>query len=362
MTAALAIDPFNTNNFLYGTGATLYGTTDANLWDDTNTSTPFHISVKGNGIEETSITDLAVPPSGPKLLSGVGDIRGFYHNSVTTVPSTQYQVLTSTNSLDFAQSVPAKVVRAGNGDSSNCEKSFAYSTDGGQTWKMVGGQPTGVTGSNNDSVAMSADGTRVIWAPNGTTAAYTSTNWTAATPTWTAVTGLRAQAKVRADRVTANKFYGFANGAFYVSTNGTSFSASVSSGLPTTAKVVTVYNKANDVWLVSPDPTTGGVWHSTNGGTSFTKLTNVSLADGVGFGAPANGQPYPAIYLAGQVASLMDRFGLEDDVPIEHGMVSKAIENAQVKVEGYNFDLRKHVVEYDDVLNKQRGIIYGDGP
>ncbi len=60
------------------------------------------------------------------------------------------------------------------------------------------------------------------------------------------------------------------------------------------------------------------------------------------------------------IASLMDRFGLEDDVPIEHGMVSKAIENAQVKVEGYNFDLRKHVVEYDDVLNKQRAIIYGE--
>jgi preprotein translocase subunit SecA len=60
------------------------------------------------------------------------------------------------------------------------------------------------------------------------------------------------------------------------------------------------------------------------------------------------------------IASLMDRFGLEDDVPIEHGMVSKAIENAQTKVEGYNFDLRKHVVEYDDVLNKQREIIYGE--
>ncbi len=60
------------------------------------------------------------------------------------------------------------------------------------------------------------------------------------------------------------------------------------------------------------------------------------------------------------IASLMDRFGLEDDVPIEHGLVSKAIENAQTKVEGYNFDLRKHVVEYDDVLNKHREIIYGE--
>ncbi|MCD6289629.1 MAG: preprotein translocase subunit SecA, partial [Anaerolineae bacterium] len=58
------------------------------------------------------------------------------------------------------------------------------------------------------------------------------------------------------------------------------------------------------------------------------------------------------------IANLMERLGVEDDVPIEHNMVSKAIENAQIKVEGYNFDLRKHVLEYDDVVNTQREIIY----
>ncbi|MBI2755761.1 MAG: preprotein translocase subunit SecA [Chloroflexi bacterium] len=60
------------------------------------------------------------------------------------------------------------------------------------------------------------------------------------------------------------------------------------------------------------------------------------------------------------VAGLMDRLGLEEDVPLEHPWVSKAIENAQTKVEAYNFDARKHVVEYDDVLNRQRDVIYGD--
>ena len=49
---------------------------------------------------------------------------------------------------------------------------------------------------------------------------------------------------------------------------------------------------------------------------------------------------------------------MEEDMPIEHGLVSKAIENAQVRVEGYNFDIRKHVLEYDDVVNKQREVIY----
>ena len=59
-----------------------------------------------------------------------------------------------------------------------------------------------------------------------------------------------------------------------------------------------------------------------------------------------------------QVAKLMTIFKLPEDVPLEHGMVSRAIEQAQTKVEGFHFDSRKHLVEYDDVLNKQREIIY----
>lgn len=60
------------------------------------------------------------------------------------------------------------------------------------------------------------------------------------------------------------------------------------------------------------------------------------------------------------IAELMSKLGVEDDIPIEHGMVSKAIGNAQVKVEGHNFDIRKHVLEYDDVVNKQREVIYAE--
>ena len=59
-----------------------------------------------------------------------------------------------------------------------------------------------------------------------------------------------------------------------------------------------------------------------------------------------------------QVAKLMTVFKLPEDVPLEHAMVSRAIEQAQVKVEGFHFDSRKHLVEYDDVLTKQRDIVY----
>ncbi|HKG29223.1 MAG TPA: preprotein translocase subunit SecA [Thermomicrobiales bacterium] len=61
-----------------------------------------------------------------------------------------------------------------------------------------------------------------------------------------------------------------------------------------------------------------------------------------------------------RISTLMERLGMEEDVPIEHGVISKSIENAQIKVEGHNFDLRKHVVQYDDIMNKHREVIYGD--
>jgi preprotein translocase subunit SecA len=64
------------------------------------------------------------------------------------------------------------------------------------------------------------------------------------------------------------------------------------------------------------------------------------------------------IFGSDRIAGLMQRLGMEDGVPIEHGMVSKAIERAQKQVEAQNFSVRKHLLEYDDVMNKQRENIY----
>ncbi len=64
------------------------------------------------------------------------------------------------------------------------------------------------------------------------------------------------------------------------------------------------------------------------------------------------------IFGSGRLSGIMDKLGMEEDEPIEHSMISKAIENAQRKVEGHNFDIRKHLLEYDDVMNKQREVIY----
>lgn len=60
-----------------------------------------------------------------------------------------------------------------------------------------------------------------------------------------------------------------------------------------------------------------------------------------------------------RLTRIVEALGLEEDQPIEHKMLSSAIENAQKRVEGKNFDIRKHVIQYDDVMNKQREVIYG---
>ncbi|MBA4367584.1 MAG: preprotein translocase subunit SecA [Desulfobacterium sp.] len=59
-----------------------------------------------------------------------------------------------------------------------------------------------------------------------------------------------------------------------------------------------------------------------------------------------------------RISNIMERLGMEDGEPIEHRLISRAIENAQGKVEGHNFDIRKQLIEYDDVMNQQREVIY----
>lgn len=64
------------------------------------------------------------------------------------------------------------------------------------------------------------------------------------------------------------------------------------------------------------------------------------------------------IFGSDRISGVMEKLGMAEDEAIEHTMISRAIENAQRKVEGHNFDIRKHLLEYDDVMNKQREVIY----
>ena len=64
------------------------------------------------------------------------------------------------------------------------------------------------------------------------------------------------------------------------------------------------------------------------------------------------------IFGSERILKLMDTLKMDENEPIEHGLVTRAIENAQKRVEGHNFDIRKHLLEYDDVMNQQRDVIY----
>ncbi|MBI5167525.1 MAG: preprotein translocase subunit SecA [candidate division NC10 bacterium] len=66
------------------------------------------------------------------------------------------------------------------------------------------------------------------------------------------------------------------------------------------------------------------------------------------------------IFGSDRISKVMDKLGMEEGEPIEHNMVTRAIETAQKRVEAHNFEIRKHLLEYDDVMNKQRQIIYGE--
>ncbi|MBP7249870.1 MAG: preprotein translocase subunit SecA [Selenomonas sp.] len=66
------------------------------------------------------------------------------------------------------------------------------------------------------------------------------------------------------------------------------------------------------------------------------------------------------LFASDRITKIMDKLGMEEDEPIEHKIITNAIEHAQKKVEARNFDIRKHVLEYDDVMNQQREVMYGE--
>ena len=66
------------------------------------------------------------------------------------------------------------------------------------------------------------------------------------------------------------------------------------------------------------------------------------------------------LFASDRIAGIMDKLGMEEDEPIEHRLITNSIEHAQKKVEARNFDIRKHVLEYDDVMNQQREVMYGE--
>ncbi len=299
----VAIDPFNSGTIMFGTGATIWGTSDATNVDS-NKST--HWTVRAQGLEETAVIDLVSPPQGAHLLSGLGDIGGFRHSDLKTVPAEgmcSNPLFGNTDSIDFAESNPmvmARVGRAGEG-----VRRGGYSIDGGKTWSPFAMEPKGSRGSGH--IAVSADGTTFVWTPTGQVPSITRDNGT----TWAPALGVPIGTLVFADRVNSQKFYGLygRQGELYLSVDGGQTFKIAVQGLPSGDVLRPVAGFEGELWYV------GGkaLFHSTDGGKSFAKLNSVTDVGTVGLGRPAPGGSRPAIYVIAEVSGTSGAFRSDDD-------------------------------------------------
>jgi len=313
------IDPFDPAHVTVVTGAGLWRSTDATAVDKNQ---PVHWRFTTEGLEETVVTALVSPPKGAELLSGVGDICGFRHDDVTKPPADGMfnPPFNFTSGLDFAEANPDVVARVGTvwGEG----KHGALSKDGGKTWTVFATEPA--EAKTGGGIAISADASTLLWVIKKEAPVISRDLG----KTWAKAEGLPVPAQTAdwvvvnlrpaADRVNPNKLYVYdsADGIFYVSTDaGKHFEKTATnfSGLPDYARASgsmhTVPGFEGHIWV-----TTGKeVMRSVDSGKTFQSVTSTEASHAIGFGAPAPGRKYPAIYLVGKVGG-KDGFFRSDDI------------------------------------------------
>jgi hypothetical protein len=260
---------------------------------------------------------LISPPTGAHLISGVGDIDGFRSDDVNVSPPEGTFAgprFSSTRDLAFAGGKPELMVRIGNGGRGS-RAHAAISEDGGKNWSAFASDAPGGYGGQG-RLAMSADGSAVVWAVQRGSAFVTYDRGT----TWTNCQGFSGGSVV-ADPVNPSRFYAFnsQNGKLLASTNRAESFEATAAALPPAqgnfgrgggSGVLSVTTGIEgDIWVGSRS---SGLHHSTNGGTSFTKLDSVGGADALGFGKAAPGKTFPALYLLGSVNQLHARYRSDD--------------------------------------------------
>ena len=321
---AIAIDPFNSDRMMYGTGATLYGTDNLTNWDK---GEKFDIKVRAKGIEETVSNALLVIPDTEDdgLITSLFDINGFYHEDITKVPTImanmngdKYESLESSVDADYAKLNPKIVFRVGERRAIDSYGSYAngmtISKDGGKTFSLIHDRIGNSEGGGE--VAVSADGSVVLWATPDE-----PVSWSKGGYNWKACEGIPTNAMIASDRANANMFYGCSkDGKVYYSTDlGKTFEEGQIEGLPAVGSAQDLNIKAvkgfeGHVWVGTNkgDKGTNGLWHSTDGGKTYTKLDTVEGALSFGFGKAKEEGGYPAIYMAGIVEGKNGFFRSDD--------------------------------------------------
>lgn len=367
MMGDIEINPFDSDEMMYGTGATIYGSENLTDWDK---GEDVNIKVMGTGVEETAVLSLICPPiDGVELISGVGDICGFVHDDITTIRDCMMTgpTFTSTTGLDYAELNPEIIVRVGNTDKEQYEmikKSVAISDDGGKTWSEV--QPNvsyTFPATSEDqivqggTVAVSADGSTFVWSTGVDTGVICYINGG-----WKAVDTLPAGANVCSDRVNPDVFYAYADHTLYVSTDkGLTFTEKYSSeDMPASSKIKAVPGEEGDVWIPgsgSAEEAKSGLWVTKDGGDTIEKIDNVKRSDVVGFGKGKEGSDYLAVYAVMETDGVNGVYRSDDcgeswirvnDDQHQYGSINYAV-TGDLRVYGRVF-----------VGTNGRGIVYGE--
>ncbi|KAH7413022.1 hypothetical protein BKA64DRAFT_740760 [Cadophora sp. MPI-SDFR-AT-0126] len=266
MVEALEIDPFDSNHWLYGTGATIYGGHNLESWPEV------HVTSLADGIEETAVLDLITPPGiNIPLISGVGDVAGFVHKDLTVSPDDVFEdpFWTSTTALDYAGLVPQNILRIG-------DSKLATSADAGATWTLN----TGVPAASGGSIAFSADASSIVWTSSAGSLLL-------ANGSSTTVASLPTGIAVASDKVDPNFFYaGDEKGVYVSSDGGKTFTSSANITSYGVGLLAVHPAKAGDVWY----STNTGIYHSTDFGKTFTTSpgvqsgTHIAVGKGAGNG------------------------------------------------------------------------------
>jgi photosystem II stability/assembly factor-like uncharacterized protein len=362
----IKIDPFAPDHAAVIDGGGVWATEDLTKADKDE---PTRWVYRTKNLEETAVRGLISPPEGPPLLSIIGDVCGFRHDALDESPQRgtfNNPACASGDSIDFAQKNPKVVARVGTypWDGSKTPRG-AISSDGGITWAQFGSEPAGSSGSG--SIAVSADGTTLLWAPKDAAVSRSVDRGV----TWVRAQGLPNPTKVpdwapmhlrvAADRVNAKKFYVYdaLSGKVYASEDGAATFSSANRTLTElpeynliVGSVQAVPGFEGHVWV------TGGkeLFRSTDSGRSYSSVSNVEESYAVGFGAPPPGKKYPAVYLSGQIKGVSGFFRSDDE-----GATFVRINDDQHQYGGSNIiigDPRVYGRAY--IAPGGRGILYGE--
>ncbi|WP_428312874.1 cellulase [Hydrocarboniphaga sp.] len=306
--ADVEIDPHDSDHALFVTGYGIWGTRNLRA-ADRNGSVDWQFD--NAGLEETVALGLISPPRGAPLLSAMGDLDGFRHDDLSSVP---LQFATpprfhNSESIAYAGTAPQVIVRSGRIRDHRDEIRAAYSTDGGKSWAAFASEPPNSDGGGH--ITVSADGKWVVWKPDKSGAWRTSDFG----KQWQPVQGLPQPLDVEADRVDPRRFYAFdgASGSFYVSDDGGARFVAAKAGM----------QRADGGWFrpeIRPSPDAAGVVYLAAAGQGLLrwsagkleKLPGVEAAHSLGFGKAARGRKTSALFLAGRVGGRQGLFRSDD--------------------------------------------------